>query len=266
MGANDHHPSLWEGSAMTAVSVAIVVTLLTFAGGLLGLYLQRALPDQHSVEKSRDMIGSVMGLVTLLLALVLGTIVGSAYFFSATQQSELQALSAQAIQLDEALAQFGPEAKPPRDAYKANLGKNLQLFWGGGEVDPAELHVSKAMAAMSAFKGAVRSLDAKTPEQKAAVAGANAHLWADRTDPLVDVPAARQSVFQAAADCRGVLVVLPVLRLRPDVAPQRDDARRPRVRRLRCRQRDLPNPRTQSALHRPLPHFAGGARADGRLD
>ena len=82
---------------MTAVWVAIVVTLLTFAGGVLGLYLQKTLPDEHSVEKSRDMIGAVMGLVTLLLALVLGTIVGSAYFFSATQQSELQALSAQAI-------------------------------------------------------------------------------------------------------------------------------------------------------------------------
>ena len=81
----------------------------------MGLYLQRALPEEHSVEKSRDMIGAVMGLVTLLLALVFGTIVGSAYFFSATQQSELQAISAQGIQLDEALAQFGPDAKPLRD-------------------------------------------------------------------------------------------------------------------------------------------------------
>ena len=95
---------------MTAVWVGIVVTIITFLGGVLGLYLQKRLPDEHSAEKSREMIGAVMGLVTLLLALVLGTIVGSAYFFS-----ELQALSAQAIQLDEALAQFGPDAKPLRD-------------------------------------------------------------------------------------------------------------------------------------------------------
>ncbi len=161
---------------MTAVWVAIAVTLVTFAGGVLGLYLQGLLPDQHSAEKSRDMIGSVMGLVTLLLALVLGTIVGSAYFFSSTQQSELQALSAQAIQLDEALAEFGPEAKPLRDAWKKNLDKNLKLFWGGGEVDPAELHVSKAMASIGALKSAIHSLDAKTLEQKDAVAAANTHL------------------------------------------------------------------------------------------
>ncbi|MGA7197269.1 MAG: hypothetical protein WBY97_09345, partial [Roseiarcus sp.] len=69
---------------MDAVWVGIVVTIITFLGGALGLYLQKQLPEEHSVEKSRDMIGAVMGLVTLLLALVLGTIVGSAYFFSAT--------------------------------------------------------------------------------------------------------------------------------------------------------------------------------------
>ena len=161
---------------MTAVWVAIVVTIITFVGGVLGLYLQNLLPHEHSVEKSRDMIGAVMGLVTLLLALVLGTIVGSAYFFSATQQSELQALSAQAIQVDEALAQFGPEAKPLRDKWKANLENNLKIFWGRGDVDPQELNVSKAMAAAQAFRGALQSLDAKTPEQKAAVASAGAHF------------------------------------------------------------------------------------------
>src|SRR5271168_3526222 len=157
---------------MTAVWVAIVVTLLTFAGGVLGLYLQGHLPDEHSVEKARGMIGSVIGLVTLLLGFVLGTIVGSAYLFFTTQQAELQALSAQFIQLDEALAQFGPEAKPVRDEVKKDLDRNLKLFWSGGEVDPGELHVAKAMAAMQALKGAIRSLDAKTPDQKNAVSSA----------------------------------------------------------------------------------------------
>jgi hypothetical protein len=45
-----------------------------------------------------------------------------------------------------------------------------------GEVDPGELHVSKAMAALNVFKGAIHALDAKKPEQKDAIAAANAHL------------------------------------------------------------------------------------------
>lgn len=161
---------------MTATSVALVVALLTFAGGLVGFKLQGLLPEEHSVEKSRDMIGSVMGLVTLLLALVLGTVVASAYVFSSTQQSELQAVSAQIIQLDEALAQFGSEAKPIRDKLHENLDKSIKLFWGRADADPQELSIPKAMAALAAFKAAIRSLDAKTPEQKDAITAANSHL------------------------------------------------------------------------------------------
>src|SRR5271170_238912 len=135
---------------MNAVVSGIVVAIITFAGGVAGFYVQKLLPDQHSVEKSRDMIGAVIGLVTLLLALVLGTIVGSAYFFSATQQSELQALAAQAIQFDEALAQYGPEAKPIRDQYKESLDRAHKLFWGGGDVNPKMLSVSTEMAGIQA--------------------------------------------------------------------------------------------------------------------
>jgi amino acid permease len=103
---------------MTSILIAIAVAILTFLSGLVGLHLHRLLPEQHSVDKSREMIGSVMGLVTLLLALVLGTIVGSAYFFSSTQQSELQTLASNFIQIDQALAKYGPETKPIRDTIK----------------------------------------------------------------------------------------------------------------------------------------------------
>ena len=161
---------------MTAMWVAIAVALLTFAGGLAGFKLQKLLPEQHSVDKSKDMIGSVMGLVTLLLALVLGTVVGSAYVFTTTQQSELQAVSAQIIQLDEALAQFGSEAKPIRDKLEQSLSNSLKLFWGNADADRGELSVAKAMAALQAFKAAIRLLDAKTPEQKDALAAANSHM------------------------------------------------------------------------------------------
>ena len=159
---------------MSAISIAIVIVILTFAGGLAGLYLQKMLPDQHSVEKSRDMIGAVMGLVTLLLALVLGTIVGSAYYFSSTQQAELQTLSARYLLLDKALAQYGPETKPVRDGMKQALVHNLELFWGGGDVDPEKLTVASAMAGLKPLEDYIASLDPKTPAQTRAAASAAA--------------------------------------------------------------------------------------------
>jgi hypothetical protein len=93
---------------MTSVWISVPAAILVFACGLLGLYLKKLLPGPH-IEDARGMIGAVVGLVTLLLALVLGTIVGSAYGFYATQMAELESLATRAVQLDLALAEYGPK-------------------------------------------------------------------------------------------------------------------------------------------------------------
>jgi hypothetical protein len=164
------------GAKLESILVAIIVVVLTFVGGSAGLWLKKLLPEQHSVDNSRDMIGAVMGLVTLLLALVLGTIVGSAYFFSSTQQTEIQSLSSNFLQLDKALSEYGPETKPARDGLKAGIMRAHDLFWGGGEVDPKLLSVDTAMADVRPMEAYLRSLDPKTPAQTEAVASAKAHF------------------------------------------------------------------------------------------
>jgi hypothetical protein len=163
---------------MGSLLVAVGVAVLTFVAGVAGLHLQKLLPEQHSVEKSRDMIGSVLGLVTLLLALVLGTIVGSAYFFNSTQQSELQTLASRNLLLDKALAQYGAETKPVRDKMKEGMTQVYNLFWGssGAEVDPKLLTVGSAMDGLKPMGDYLASLDPKTPEQKDAVAAAKSNF------------------------------------------------------------------------------------------
>ena len=189
---------------MISVVGAIGVAILTFAGGLLGLRLKKMLPEQHSVENARDMIGSVMGLVTLLLALVLGTIVGSAYFFSSTQQSELQSLSSNSLQLDKALAQYGPETKPARDRLKQALVRSHDLFWSGADVDPQKLTVGVAMAGLQPMDDYLGSLDPKTPAQNTRGGRRSRPFRPNHADAALDVAAARQSLLQAfAGHCGG---------------------------------------------------------------
>ncbi len=181
---------------MNLIIIATVVGLATLASGLFGLYLQRVLPEAHSVEKAREMIGAVTGLVTLLLALVLGTIVGSAYYFSAGQQAELQTLSANYLLLDKALAQYGPETKPARDRLKEGLIRNYQLIWGGGSVEPKDLTVASALAILKPLEDYIGSLDPKTPSQTRAVASASGKFAAIEQTRLlmslqISVPFAR---------------------------------------------------------------------------
>ena len=59
----------------------------------------------------------------LLLALVLGTLIGVSFAYFSTQKTELEGFSAQILRLDQALGQYGPETKPLRDKIKAGIVK-----------------------------------------------------------------------------------------------------------------------------------------------
>jgi hypothetical protein len=161
---------------MSSTLLAIAVAVVTFASGLLGLYLQRRLPKTHMSGGSKDMILAVIGLLTLLLALVLGTLVGNTYAFFAMQKSELETMASRALLVDQALAQYGPEAKPARSLMKEALTQSHDLFWRGADADPAELKVDVALHRWEPVASALNALDPKTPVQKDALAAAKSNL------------------------------------------------------------------------------------------
>ena len=115
---------------MTNIWISVTAGVLTFGSGLLGLYLKRFLPERHMSTGSRDMIGAVMGLLSLLLALVLGTLVGSAYGFFAAQKADVQSLCARALELDLAFRQYGQETQPLREALKNSMEEALDALQG----------------------------------------------------------------------------------------------------------------------------------------
>jgi hypothetical protein len=159
---------------VTIVLVSIVIFALTLGAGLLGLAVHRRLPAEQTTDSARSVVGQVAGLVTLLLALVLGTLVGTSFAFFSTQKTELETLSGQILQLDQALAQFGPETKPLRDKLKQATEGAYNTFWGSGDPDPKLLSVAVPLAAGQATKAFLASLTATTDAQKQALASANA--------------------------------------------------------------------------------------------
>jgi hypothetical protein len=158
------------------VLVAIAVAVLTFGSGILGLYFQKRLPKEHISSESRDMIAAVLGLVTLLLALVLGTLVVNTTALFETQKSELEDFASRALLADQALAQYGAEAKPARDRMKEALTQTYELFWRGADADPRQLRVEVVVTRWQAMADFLRSLDPKTAAQKEALSVANLNL------------------------------------------------------------------------------------------
>ncbi|HEY6732406.1 MAG TPA: hypothetical protein VI256_01190, partial [Roseiarcus sp.] len=99
---------------MSSLAISLIVTGVIVAGGVLGLVFQRVLPERYTMDKARDMIGGVVGQLTLLLVLVNGLLIWTASGVYSTQQTELQTLAARALEFDLEMRQYGPEADEAR--------------------------------------------------------------------------------------------------------------------------------------------------------
>src|SRR5271167_759519 len=145
---------------MSVLLICILIFVLFMVAGYAGLALQTRLTDEHKTGDTKAVVGQVSGLVSLLLALVLGTLIGVSWAY----------FSAQILRLDQALGQFGPETKPLRDQLKAGIEKAYGAIWGGGAVDPALLTVAAPLANAQGVSDFLTTLQPKNDAQKAALA------------------------------------------------------------------------------------------------
>lgn len=158
---------------MDSLLFALGVAVCAFCAGVLGLKLHVWLPEKHAPDRSREMIGAMTGMLSLLLALVLGTLVGSAYTIYATQKTELETLAARTLQLDSALEAFGPEAQPGRDGLRKAITQSYNRIWGQETADLAGMDVKTVVVGSKILDQFLMSLIPKTDAQKQVLATAN---------------------------------------------------------------------------------------------
>jgi hypothetical protein len=157
---------------MSPEKFALAVAIAIFASGVIGLLLQRILPDSSTTGGPRDMIGAVVGLLTLLSALTMGLLIWTAYGVYAGQNAAIQTLAAKVLQLDLALADYGPDAKPVRLQFRDALGKTIDQVWGSdfSSADFAARNFEVALRNMRARQATLASLNPSTDEQRQALA------------------------------------------------------------------------------------------------
>jgi hypothetical protein len=161
---------------MSPEKFALAVAIAVFAGGVIGLLLQRILHESFTTGGPRDMIGAVVGLLTLLSALTMGLLIWTAYGVFAGQNTAIQALAAKFLQLDLALADSGPEAKDVRLQVRDALGKTIDAFWGANENDAnfAANNFAEALRNTQTRAVALGALHPSTDAQTQALAAAKA--------------------------------------------------------------------------------------------
>jgi hypothetical protein len=108
---------------------AIAIAVILFAASVLGMLLQWVVPADV-LTASKGTVGAMVGLVTLLLALVLGLLVFTAFSLFTTQRDEAYSLGPVIVELDLALEQYGPEAARGRAGLRSVLERSRARFFG----------------------------------------------------------------------------------------------------------------------------------------
>ncbi len=159
---------------MNPEKFALVVGIAVFVGGALGLVLHRIVPEKYLIGGSKDMIGAVAGLLTLLSALVLGLLIWTAYGVYAGQNIAIQTLAAKVLQFDLALEDYGPEASAARAQLRQGLAKSIDKVWGANEGDSnfAAHNFAAALQSQRGWDVILTGLHPSTDAQKQALVAA----------------------------------------------------------------------------------------------
>jgi hypothetical protein len=158
---------------MDSLTLTAIVFAIIFAGGAIGLELQHALPESYTLGGPRDFIGAVVGLVTLLVALVLGLLIWTAYGVFSTQRASIQTMALNVLRFDEALQDYGPDAEEGRGILKSQLKGTIEQIWGVGADSSSVIRNFSAVVSDLKYRQAFfDALQPTTDQEKAAKADA----------------------------------------------------------------------------------------------
>ena len=121
---------------------------------------------------SKAAVGGMVGLVSLLLALVLGLLVWTAFGVFTTQQSEAYSLGPVVADIDLALEQYGPEGAAGRAGLRASLERSRLRFFGDAEHGPQPFTFEEMKAIFAGLDGYFDSLAPATDRQRRLLAKA----------------------------------------------------------------------------------------------
>lgn len=151
---------------MSPIAIGFIVLVCVFGGAVLGMFLQKVLPEHYLNDASKDVVKLVTGLIATLAALVLGLLVASAKNSFDTVNEGFRESAAKIILLDRALAQYGPETKDLRDLLKRGFTARVEQFFPKGLSRTSTLSSPQATAAMEGFQQRLRALPPQSDAQR----------------------------------------------------------------------------------------------------
>jgi len=151
---------------MSSLDIALISAACIFGGVLLGLFLQNLLPGHHLSADSKDTVKLAAGMIATLSALVLGLLVSSAKSTFDTVNAEITQGAAKMIQLDRALANYGPETRDARELLRRSLVAGIAAFWPEAKTAATGMTTFERANGMELVQAKLRELTPATDAQR----------------------------------------------------------------------------------------------------
>ena len=157
---------------MSSLAIALIVLACVFGSALLGIYLRGVLPEHHLGADAKDVVKLATGLVATMSALVLGLLISSAKGSFDKINDELLQNAAKVVQLDRALAGYGPETKEVRQSIRRHFTNSVDLLLSGDESQLAKLDTPEAVNSVERLQAGLAALSPHSDAQRQAQARA----------------------------------------------------------------------------------------------
>lgn len=144
---------------MSALAVALIVSVCISAGGVVGLLLHRVLPERHLTKESADVVRLATGMLSVLASLVLGLLVATAKTSYDTTDHSIRGYAANLILLHESLRDYGKDAAAqPIDLLRRYTERVVADNWPKSGERPPFREDRAAGAILERVREAIRAL------------------------------------------------------------------------------------------------------------
>ena len=147
---------------MPAIVAASIAFALIFGSTLFGMFIRSRVPDHHLAGDSKDVIRLATALIATMSAVVLALLFASTRASFEQTSATVTRLTADIIELDHVLDDYGPEATPLRKTLRSSIVPMIDLIWRE-DVDKAK--AGQANLRSESVLYGVRTLVPQSPVQ-----------------------------------------------------------------------------------------------------
>jgi len=158
---------------MNSLTIGFISAGCIFGGVLLGMLLQKVLPQHHLESDSKDTVKLGAGMLATLTALVLGLLVSSAKGSFDAMNAGIAQTGAKVILFDHILADYGPETKEVREQLRDTVASTIEKIWPDKKGGPGGLRALESVDAAKTLQAKLRELTPKNDLQKSLLAQAS---------------------------------------------------------------------------------------------